>query len=139
MKKTFTVIITVAIVVLTCTFVLSGCISSMKSVQKKYEKKGYIVDTIDYQNKDENANYYSETVNWQLSATPNSNSGILGAISDVLKTTVYTCYYKSDVAKTYYENANYKTYKEAGDDEYCKYISGKVVVLGIKSSIKVGK
>ncbi|MBQ7652791.1 MAG: hypothetical protein IJS93_00235 [Clostridia bacterium] len=139
MKKSL-LFVTVVALVLSCVFVFTACISNMKNVSKKFEKKGYTVVTADYQNKDSNASYYDETVNWTLTATPNSNSGsVIGGVSDLLNTVTVTCYYKSDVAKTKYNNSSYKDYKDASDSEVCKYISGKVVVIGPKVGVKIAK
>ena len=139
MKKTL-LFVTVIALVLSCVFVFTACISNMKNVSKKYEKKGYTVSTVDYQNKDSKASYYDETVDWLLTATPNSNSGsILGGLSDLANTITITCYYKSDVAKTKYNNLDYKEFKDAGDSEVCKYLSGKVIVVGPKVGVKVAK
>ena len=139
MKKT-ALFVTVIALILSCVFVFTACISNMNSVSKKFEKKGYTVVKTDYQNKDSNASYYDETVDWTLTATPDSNSGsILGGLSDLANTVSVTCYYKSDVAKTKYNNLDYKAYKDANDSEVCKYISGKVIVVGPKVGVKIAK
>lgn len=137
MRKSLLIVTAIIATVLLCSFVLSACIStSMKSVEKKLEKKGYTVYSVDYQKKDPNANYYDETIDWQISTSPNSGSGILGKISDALSGVTIICYNSSSVAKTEYENSSYTEFKKAGDDDYCKYRNGRVVAWGLKSTIE---
>jgi|GEM_PF-6578943 len=137
MKKSIIVITAILVMVLACSFILTACVStSMKSTVNSIEKKGYSVSSTDYQNKDENANYYSATYDWTVVATPNSNGNFLDSISDLTKSVHIACYYKSDVAKTDYENSSLPTYKEAGDNDVCKLLKGRVLITGVKKTVK---
>ena len=128
MKKRVLIVTAILAVILVCSLVLSACVSANYSKTKKsLEKKGYTVQGT------EDADELDDDMSWALSA-------IKGTDFD---TGVSIVCYKSaskakDAIKKYTEEAGdeIKAYNKAGNDDYCYYRTGKVIVVGKKSAVK---